>query len=55
MGAWFIVMGLLEMFGALLSRRAAARGEETGPVSVPGQRERQAASGDVPADRKVRR
>lgn len=42
MGAWFIVMGLLEMFGALVSRRAAARGEE----GRAGQRSRAARPGD---------
>lgn len=37
MGAWFIVMGALEMFGSLVARRAMRREARTG-VSVPGQR-----------------
>lgn len=45
MGAWFIVMGLMEMFGAFLTRRAA-KGPGTGPVSVPGQRSDESASGE---------
>jgi uncharacterized membrane protein HdeD (DUF308 family) len=39
-GAWFVVMGLLEMFGALLYRRGARRadGPAAGTAAVPGQR-----------------
>jgi uncharacterized membrane protein HdeD (DUF308 family) len=42
-GAWFVVMGLLEVFGALLFRPAAPRAEGTGrpgagDAAVPGQR-----------------
>jgi hypothetical protein len=45
-GAWFVVMGLLEVFGALLSRPAAPRPDGTdgtgragtGDAAVPGQR-----------------
>jgi uncharacterized membrane protein HdeD (DUF308 family) len=39
-GAWFVVMGLLEMFGALLYRREARRtgDNEAGSAAVPGQR-----------------
>jgi uncharacterized membrane protein HdeD (DUF308 family) len=42
-GAWFVVMGLLEVFGALLFRPAAPRTESTerpgaGDAAVPGQR-----------------
>jgi uncharacterized membrane protein HdeD (DUF308 family) len=37
MGIWLIVIGLLEMLGAFVVRRAAA-GTETGQVNVPGQR-----------------
>lgn len=42
-GAWFVVMGLLEMLGALLLRHAAPRAGGPGPAegdgpSVPGQR-----------------
>ena len=48
MGIWFVVMGLMEMFGAFAFRHAvrhAARAEEqAGDVSVPGQRASQAAA-----------
>lgn len=44
MGAWFIVIGALEMIGSLLSRRAAGR-EPAGQVSVPGQRASTTAAG----------
>lgn len=37
MGLWFIVMGLFEMSGALIGRRALSRAESE-RVSVPGQR-----------------
>jgi uncharacterized membrane protein HdeD (DUF308 family) len=39
-GAWFVVMGLLEMFGALLYRREARHADrpEAGSAAVPGQR-----------------
>jgi uncharacterized membrane protein HdeD (DUF308 family) len=45
MGVWFIVMGLMEMVGALLLRRALRRGG-TGRVSVPGQRASEAETGE---------
>jgi uncharacterized membrane protein HdeD (DUF308 family) len=37
MGVWFIVMGLMEMFGSLLFRRSVAK-RDTRHVGVPGQR-----------------
>ncbi|HVT69471.1 MAG TPA: HdeD family acid-resistance protein [Trebonia sp.] len=37
MGAWFIVMGVFEMLGALVARRAD-RGRSTGGMRVPEQR-----------------
>jgi len=37
MGIWLIVIGLVEMLGAFLVRRAMGR-QETGQVNVPGQR-----------------
>jgi uncharacterized membrane protein HdeD (DUF308 family) len=37
MGIWFVVMGVFEMVGAIVSRRAA-RTTVTGQVNVPGQR-----------------
>jgi uncharacterized membrane protein HdeD (DUF308 family) len=37
MGVWFIVMGLMEMFGSLLFRRSVTK-RDTRHVSVPGQR-----------------
>jgi uncharacterized membrane protein HdeD (DUF308 family) len=57
MGAWFIVMGAMEMLGSLVARRALSR-RETAGVRVPGQRAtaagadesmagRPAAAGDV--------
>src|ERR1700678_3577001 len=55
MGIWFIVMGLLEMFGAFAFRHAVRstasdiEHETAGDVSVPGQRGRGAA-GDSTAD-----
>jgi uncharacterized membrane protein HdeD (DUF308 family) len=53
MGIWFIVMGLMEMFGAFAFRHAvkhAARAEDqAGDVSVPGQRASGAAA-DSTAD-----
>jgi uncharacterized membrane protein HdeD (DUF308 family) len=49
MGIWFIVMGVMEMFGAFAFRHAvrdAGRAEDrAGDVSVPGQRARDAAAG----------
>ena len=50
MGIWFIVMGLMEMFGAFAFRHAvkdAARA--AGDVSVPGQRASDAAAADSTA------
>ena len=48
MGIWFIVMGVMEMFGAFAFRhavRSAGRAEErAGDVSVPGQRASGAAA-----------
>lgn len=49
-GAWFVVMGLLEMLGALLYRHASPRTERTGrtrtgDAAVPGQRARESAPG----------
>jgi uncharacterized membrane protein HdeD (DUF308 family) len=58
-GAWFVVMGLLEMFGALLSRHAAPRTDGTDgtggtggtgragaeDTAVPGQRAGESAPG----------
>jgi len=52
LGAWFIVMGLLEMIGSLAARRSLGRGTD-GPASVPGQRSASAgpgASADTGAD-----
>ena len=55
MGVWFIVMGLMEMFGAFAFRHAVRstasdiEHEVAGDVSVPGQRAR-GASGDSTAD-----
>lgn len=49
MGVWFIVMGAMEMLGALLSRRAESRAG-TERVSVPGQRAREAGAGDRPGE-----
>ena len=55
MGVWFIVMGLMEMFGAFAFRHAVRstasdiEHETAGDVSVPGQRARGAA-GDSAAD-----
>jgi uncharacterized membrane protein HdeD (DUF308 family) len=37
MGIWFVVMGILEMIGGIMLRRAA-RAVRTGQVDVPGQR-----------------
>jgi len=49
-GAWFVVMGLLEMLGALLVRRGAPRTGRTGrtgtgDAAVPGQRPGESAPG----------
>jgi uncharacterized membrane protein HdeD (DUF308 family) len=57
MGIWFIVMGVIEMFGAFAFRhdvRAAARaGERAEDVSVPGQRASQAGADSTATARKV--
>jgi len=45
MGVWFIVMGLIEMVGALMLRRALRR-SGTGRVSVPGQRASEAEASE---------
>jgi uncharacterized membrane protein HdeD (DUF308 family) len=47
MGIWFVVMGVLEMLGALVFRRTAIR-QRSGRIGVPGQRAAEAAS-DTPA------
>jgi uncharacterized membrane protein HdeD (DUF308 family) len=53
MGIWFIVLGVLEMLGALVFRRTAIR-QRSGRVGVPRQRAAEAASSDAPAaDRPV--
>ena len=56
MGIWFIVMGVMEMFGAFAFRHAvrdAAREQDrAGDVSVPGQRARDAAADSAAASRK---
>jgi uncharacterized membrane protein HdeD (DUF308 family) len=48
MGIWFIVMGVMEMFGAFAFRHAVRDGvraeDRAGDVSVPGQRARDAAA-----------
>ena len=54
MGIWFVVMGIMEMFGAFAFRHAvrstaAAIDRETGDVSVPGQRASDAAAADSTA------
>lgn len=38
LGIWFIVMGLMEMFGSLITRHTLRKQAKTGGVSVPGQR-----------------
>ena len=49
-GAWFVVMGLLEMFGSLLYRHAARHADrpEAGSAAVPGQR-----AGESAPDRRL--
>ncbi|HEY6495925.1 MAG TPA: HdeD family acid-resistance protein [Trebonia sp.] len=42
MGIWFVVMGILEMLGGIMLRRAA-RAVRNGPVDVPGQRAAESA------------
>jgi uncharacterized membrane protein HdeD (DUF308 family) len=37
-GIWFIVMGIMEIVGALVFRHEMRKAEEAGPVNVPGQR-----------------
>jgi uncharacterized membrane protein HdeD (DUF308 family) len=50
MGIWFVVMGVMEMFGAFAFRHAVREaGRAAGDVSVPGQRAREAAA-DSAAD-----
>lgn len=51
MGAWFIVMGLLEMIGSLLARRRDGP-DASGPVDLPGQRATRSEAG---ADQKTSR
>ena len=48
MGIWLIVIGLMEMLGAFIVRRAAA-GQETGQVNVPGQRPGRTDAADAAA------
>jgi uncharacterized membrane protein HdeD (DUF308 family) len=48
LGAWFIIMGALEMLGALVVRRAVRRTTREG-VSVPEQRSGAAAGGQAAA------
>jgi uncharacterized membrane protein HdeD (DUF308 family) len=57
MGIWFIVMGVMEMFGAFAFRHAVRAEERAGDVSVPGQRASAAAadSADSAASRKYTR
>jgi uncharacterized membrane protein HdeD (DUF308 family) len=55
-GAWFVVMGLFEMLGALLSRPAAPGPGRTGHAggdgaSVPGQRARERTGESAPGRR----
>jgi uncharacterized membrane protein HdeD (DUF308 family) len=45
MGVWFIVMGLIEMLGALFGRRSLSK-LGNGRVSVPGQRADEAEAGE---------
>lgn len=45
MGAWFIVMGIMEMIGAFAARNAAPITEDAGGVSVPQQRATEAGVG----------
>ena len=56
MGIWFIVMGVMEMFGAFAFRHAvreAGRAEDrAGDVSVPGQRPREASADSSASSRK---
>jgi uncharacterized membrane protein HdeD (DUF308 family) len=56
-GAWFVVMGLLEMLGALLSRHAAPRAGGPGHAggdgpSVPGQRTGERTGESAPGRRR---
>jgi uncharacterized membrane protein HdeD (DUF308 family) len=59
MGIWFVVMGVMEMFGAFAFRHAvrsaqAAIERDAGDVSVPGQRASDSAAADsAEAGRKV--
>jgi hypothetical protein len=57
MGIWFVVMGLMEMFGAFAFRHATRQAdraaERAGDVSVPGQRASDAAADSTASGRKV--
>jgi hypothetical protein len=59
MGIWFVVMGVMEMFGAFAFRHAVRSAQATierdaGDVSVPGQRASDSAAADsAEAGRKV--
>ena len=55
MGIWFIVMGVMEMFGAFAFRHAVRDAGRAGDVSVPGQRPREAAADSTAASRKFTR
>jgi uncharacterized membrane protein HdeD (DUF308 family) len=48
MGVWFIVMGFMEMMGALLARRAGSEPGD-GQVNVPGPRASEAGTGEAEA------
>ncbi|HEX4290804.1 MAG TPA: DUF308 domain-containing protein [Trebonia sp.] len=57
MGIWFVVMGLMEMFGAFAFRHATRQADRAakraGDVSVPGQRASDAAADSAASGRKV--
>jgi uncharacterized membrane protein HdeD (DUF308 family) len=57
MGIWFVVMGLMEMFGAFAfrhaTRQAERAAERAGDVSVPGQRASDAVADSAASGRKV--
>ncbi len=53
MGIWFVVMGVMEMFGAFAFRHAARAQERAGDVSVPGQRASGATADSTATGRKV--
>jgi uncharacterized membrane protein HdeD (DUF308 family) len=58
MGVWFVVMGIMEMFGSFAFRHAvrstaATIERETGDIGVPGQRASEAAADSTATGRKV--